>query len=283
MMRCCIPMRGSLLSCAFSCCCLALAVSSCSAGESAQLGPPPSPLPACPRPPPPLLSACLGRAHGGPVHPLQPYRGSPLLARASSSHSASPALSPLSYPPPAEAPGTLLGLCLSFNCAAEVPVFFFSGPILEVRRCGGALCRRLRTGERRQRSGCCACRWQRGSGAGVSVGLPAAASRCVHPKPACLETQVHRLPSALPGCPSRRGWEWSGRCTLPWPPTSPASPTTWWVWGMKGTGAGLHCCAAAAGMALVQLLCHPPLRGTRSPKTLPGPAAAAQPLVGAAR
>ncbi|PSC72947.1 Major facilitator superfamily domain-containing 6 [Micractinium conductrix] len=30
-----------------------------------------------------------------------------------------------------EAPGTLLGLCLSFNCAAEVPVFFFSGPILE--------------------------------------------------------------------------------------------------------------------------------------------------------
>jgi len=33
--------------------------------------------------------------------------------------------------PPAGATGTLMGLCLSANCAAEVPVFFWSGRILE--------------------------------------------------------------------------------------------------------------------------------------------------------
>ena len=32
---------------------------------------------------------------------------------------------------PAGANGTLMGLCLSANCAAEVPVFYYSGRIIE--------------------------------------------------------------------------------------------------------------------------------------------------------
>lgn len=41
-------------------------------------------------------------------------------------------LTPGPLPYTAGATGTLMGLCLSCNCLAEVPVFFFSGRILEV-------------------------------------------------------------------------------------------------------------------------------------------------------